>query len=96
MDTPRKLVKTTIPEATREDPETPRQYVETPYIKGASERVGKLFKNHNIILSNKSTLSETSSAIWRINEQRNKFKMVCIKSIVNNALKNTLEKQNGN
>ena len=36
---PRKLVKTTIPEPTREYPETPRQYVETPYIKGASERV---------------------------------------------------------
>ena len=29
---PRKLVKTTIPEPTRENPETPRQYVETPYI----------------------------------------------------------------
>ena len=54
---PRKLVKTTIPEPTRENPETPRQYVETPYIKGASERVGKLLKNHNIVLSNKSTNS---------------------------------------
>ena len=29
---PRKLVKTTIPEPTRENHETPRQYVETPYI----------------------------------------------------------------
>ena len=53
----RKLVKRTIPEPTRENHETPRQYVETPYIKGASERVGKLLKKHNIILSNKSTNS---------------------------------------
>ena len=64
---------------------------------GASERVGKLLKN--IILSyptSQLTLSETSSAIWRINEQRKKFKMLCTNLIANNALKNTLEKQNGN
>ena len=55
---PRKLVKTTIPEPTRENPETPRQYVQTPYIKGASERVGKLLKKkHNIVLNNKTTNS---------------------------------------
>ena len=61
---PRKLVKTTIPEPTRENPETPRQYVENPYIKDASERVGKLLKN--IILFYQTSqlfLSETSSAI---------------------------------
>ena len=61
----RKLVKTTIPEPTRENPETPRQYVETPYIKGASEGVGKLLKNHNILSypTSQVTLSETSSVI---------------------------------
>ena len=48
----RKLVKTTIPEPTRENPETPRQYVETPYIKGASEGVGKLSNKSSNSLRN--------------------------------------------
>ena len=34
--------------------------------------------------------------MMRINEQRKKFKMLYTKLIANNALKNTLEKQNGN
>ena len=31
------------------------RYISTPYIKGASEQVGRLLKDHNIRLSNKST-----------------------------------------
>ena len=42
------------------------------------------------------TLSETSSANWRINKQRKKFKILCTKLIANNALENSLDKQNGN
>ena len=34
MEILRKFVKTTITEPTRENPETPRKYVETQYIKG--------------------------------------------------------------
>ena len=55
MDIPGSLSKQLS--LSREYPETPNQCVETPYIKGASERVWKLLKKHNIVLSNKSTNS---------------------------------------
>ena len=46
-----------------------KRYISTPYIKGTSERVGKLFSKYDIILSNKSTNS-LRSKLSKVKDKR--------------------------
>lgn len=70
---PRKFISNTKVNSLPNEPPIDLKYISTPYIKGVSEKVGKLLNDYNIKLSNKSS-NTLRKHLCKLKDKRDKIK----------------------